>query len=180
MTDHPLTETEAVELWEERCGYRFTDNTLAALRAAFDAGSEHERTNPEDARPWEPLNGPVRVGDEVRRDHCGIIVTGVVARVDEDGDPWTAEDYLIGLREYGTWYVRRTVQELPTDPGSVIVPADGHEHITATRASETWHARDAVLVCGQWHAAWRTHAGRWIGWVTPKQITPGTWKVDGQ
>lgn len=45
MTDHPLTETAAVELWEERCGYRFTDNTLAALRAAFDAGREHERTN---------------------------------------------------------------------------------------------------------------------------------------
>ena len=57
MTDHPLTETAAVELWEERCGYRFTDNTLAALRAAFDAGRAHER---EHVRPAE-------VTEEMRR-----------------------------------------------------------------------------------------------------------------
>ena len=132
-----------------------------------------------DARPWEPLNegDSLRVGDEVRRDLHGIITTGVVARVDEDGDPWTADDDLIALRRFGTWYVRPATQELPTNPGAVIIPAEGNEYITATRASETWHARDAVLVCGQWHAAWRTHAGRWIGWVTPKQITPGTWKA---
>lgn len=69
-------------------------------------------------------------------------------------------------------------EELPTNPGAVIIPAEGNEYITATVASETWHARDAVLVCGQWRAAWRTHAGRWIGWVTPKQITPDIWKVE--
>ena len=138
------------------------------------------QTTTEDDRPWEPLNGPVRVGDEVRRGHSGLTVTAVVGSVDEDGDPWTAEGALIGVLKLGTWHVRPATQELPTNPGAVIIPAEGNEYITATLASETWHARDAVLVCGQWHAAWRTHAGRWIGWVTPKQITPGTWKVDGQ
>ena len=84
MTDHPLTETAAVELWEERCGYRFTDNTLAALRAAFDAGREHERTNPADSRPWEPLKkgDPLNVGDEVRQDHGGITATAVCSVTD--------------------------------------------------------------------------------------------------
>ena len=107
---------------------------------------------------------------------------GIAHRRGDDDDWWTKGGMYItnGEGDGTTLTIRRPTQELPTEPGAVIVPADGHEHITATRASETWHARDAVLVCGQWHAAWRTHAGRWIGWVTPKQITPGTWKVDGQ
>lgn len=136
----------------------------------------------EDDRPWEPLNkhDPLHVGDEVRRDHGGTTSIAVVGRVDKSGDPWTAEGKLIGLLRYGTWYVRRHIQELPTADGAVIIPAEGNEYITATRAGETWHARDAMLVCGQWHAAWRTHAGRWIGWVTPKQITPDVWQVDDQ
>lgn len=183
MTDHPLTETAAVELWEERCGYRFTDNTLAALRAAFDAGREHERATTEDDRPWEPLNGgPMRVGDEVRRDHCGIITTGVVARVDEDGDPLTVEGYLIGLRDYGTWYVRRTAPELPATSCAVIVTADGRKYIEATAGGAVWHANEAVLgPDNRWHGVWRTDSGRvTISSVSPGDITPGTWKVDGK
>ena len=62
MTDHPLTETAAAEMWDGHVppslnfrGWARGDQRriLAALRAAFDAGREHERTNPADARPWE-------------------------------------------------------------------------------------------------------------------------------
>ena len=54
-TQHPLTEAAAVEMWDASpCpeGYEFRgmltveqDATLYAMRAAFDAGREHERTN---------------------------------------------------------------------------------------------------------------------------------------
>lgn len=129
MTDHPLTETAAVEMWDASpCpeGYEFRgmltveqDATLYAMRAAFDAGREHERTNPDGARPWEPLNedDTVRVGDEVRQDLRGITTIAVVGRVDGRGDPWAAEGTFIGIRDVGTWYVRRAVQELPEEDG---------------------------------------------------------------
>ena len=54
MTDHPLTETAAAEMWDGHVppslnfrGWARGDQRriLAALRAAFDAGREHERTN---------------------------------------------------------------------------------------------------------------------------------------
>ena len=116
MTDHPLTETAAVEMWGTYPRLNYWDDwtpsgradLLAALRAAFNAGREHERTNPEGARPWEPLNGRTpRVGDEVRQDLHGVIHTGVVGRVYENGDLWNAEGGFIGQLYIGTWYVRR-------------------------------------------------------------------------
>ena len=193
-TQHPLTEAAAVEMWDASpCpeGYEFRgmltveqDATLYAMRAAFDAGREHERTtNPAadaDHRPWEPLKkgDPLHVGDEVRQDRNGITTTAVVGRVDENGDPWTAEGRIIGVLRYGTWYVRRAVQELPTEPGAVIVPADGHEAITATLGSETYHAREAILFSADaWLGAWRDTAGA-RAYMGPTRITPGTWKVD--
>ena len=54
MTDHPLTETAAAELWDEHVppqlnfqGWTWDDrrSILDALRAAFDAGREYERAN---------------------------------------------------------------------------------------------------------------------------------------
>lgn len=129
------------------------------------------QTTTEDDRPWEPLNGPVRVGDEVRREHSGLTVTAVVGSVDEDGDPWTAEGALIGVLNLGTWYVRRPVQELPTEDGAVIVPEDGREYIE-TRAGKkprrlTWDAE-----CYVWYDARGTHLA--------SDITPGTWKEAGK
>lgn len=148
----------------------------------FTALSAALAVAPPDAdRPWEPLNGrPVRVGEEIRRDRCGITSIAVVGRVDDDGDPWTAEGALIGLLKHGTWYVRRTVQELPTDPGSVIVPADGHEHITATVGGVTYHAREAILVGGRvWLGSWRS-GDRVRAHIEEVSITPGIWKVAGK
>ena len=153
-----------------------------ALRAALNHPDAPGLIADDDARPWEPLNGPVRVGDEVRRDHCGIITTGVVARVDEDGDPLTAEGYLIGLRDYGTWHVRRVAPELPTKCGTVIVANDGHKFIKAEVDGIAHRAREAVLGAnGWWYGAWRKAEGDGLlSAMFPEHISAPTWKVDDQ
>lgn len=192
MTDHPLTETAAVEMWDASpCpeGYEFRgmltveqDATLYAMRSAFDAGREHERTtNPADNRPWEPLKkgDPLNVGDEVRQDHGGITATAVVGSVDGGGNPWSANDSFIGWLEAGTWYVRRAVQELPTEPGTVIIPAEGHEYVEAAFIGDTYYAREAMLADDLWRAVWRTADGVRVRYsVLPEDITPDTWKVE--
>lgn len=72
----------------------------------------------------------------------------------------------------------RPVQELPTEPGAVIVPADGHEYITATFDGETHRAREAILLgSGHWQAAWRSDEGVMV-YVIAEWIDPGTWKVE--
>ena len=149
------------------------------LRAGLNHPDARGLFAAEDDRPWEPLNGPVRVGDEVRRDHGGTTSIAVVGRVDKSGDPWTAEGKLIGLLRYGTWYVRRHIQELPTEPDAVIERADGHKYITATVDGETYRAREAMLSGERWHAVWRRDSGRGaISFVRSHEITPGTWQVD--
>ena len=143
----------------------------AAERAerAEEALAERERTNTPDGRPWEPLNGPMCVGDEVRQERSGLTITGVVGRLDEEDDPWTADDIFIGEINIGTWYVRRAVQELPEEDGAVIVPADGCQFIETRTGKKsrrlTWDAE-----CLVWYDARGTHL---YG-----DITPGTWKVD--
>ena len=142
-----------------------------------------------DARPWESLNGPVRVGDEVRQERAGITTTAVVGRVDDDGDPWT--DWgdpwtdggaLIGLLRHGTWYVRRAVQELPTKCGTVIVANDGHKFIKAEVDGIAHRAREAVLGAnGWWYGAWRKAEGDGLlSAMFPEHISAPTWKVDDQ
>lgn len=74
------------------------------LRAALNHPDARGLFTDEDDRPWEPLSGLPRVGDEVRRETDG------------------------------TWYVRRAAPDLPTEDGAVIVPADGHEVITMVGA----------------------------------------------
>ena len=192
MTDHPLTEDRAAEMWDASpCpeGYEFRgmltveqDATVYAMRAAFDMGREYERTNPDvDARPWEPLNGrKPRVGDEVRQDRPGMTITAVVGRVDEVGDPWATGGNFIGRIDFGTWYVRRHIQELPTKLGTFIVANGGHEYITATVDGVTYHAREAVFTQGEvWQGVWRSADG-FLTAVRPEHITPGPWKVDDQ
>ncbi|QAV29761.1 hypothetical protein MT1254_10945 [Micrococcus luteus] len=70
--------------------------------------------------------------------------------------------------------------DLPTEPGAVIVPADGHEYIEAAERGRTCRAREAVLgLGGHWYAAWRSDAVL-CGLIPPECITPGTWKEAGQ
>ena len=136
--------------------------------------------DPADARPWELLNGPLRVGDEVRQDWCGLTITGVVGRVDGGGNPWSVNDSFIGLLEVGTWYVRRAVQELPTKPRTVIVRADGHKYIEAKVGGVVWRTSEAILgQDGRWHGVWRAGSVA-VGSTSSDSITPGTWKVADQ
>ena len=142
----------------------------AALSAALDA----------DARPWEPLNGgPLHVGDEVRHDYGGITRIAVVGRVDGDGDPWTAEDHSIGVLDWGTWYVRRTVQELPEWTGAIIEGAGGGR-IQATAEGVTYTAAEAIYRDGMWYGAWRTARGGTGIQFSSSSITPGTWQAADQ
>ena len=137
-----------------------------------------------DARPWEPLieSDQVCVGDEVRQDHLGVTTIAVVGRVDGEGDPWTAEDRFIGGLDLGTWYVRRAIQELPTEDGVEIVPAGGGPIGAAHPGGKftTHHATyDSYL--GSWVGVWRAASGRvTVSSVSPGDITPGTWKVEGE
>ena len=154
------------------------DDYRGAAIAALTAALPH-LVSPDDPRPWEPLapGDPLHAGDEVRQEWYGVTRGGIVGRVDGNGDPWTAEGGYIGPILGGTWYVRRTVKPLPTEPGTVIGPAEGHEYITATVGGMTYRAREAILIGeNQWHAAWRSDEGVLI-YVTPERIDAGTWKV---
>lgn len=119
--------------------------------------------------PWE-RHGVTRT---VRRE-------GIAAHQSPTGDWYTADGMNItsGEGEGITITIRRPVQDLPTDPGAVIVANDGYEYIEATLDGVTYRAREAVLVGeDDWYAAWRSDS-RVMPAVTPDQITPGTWKVD--
>ena len=71
----------------------------------------------------------------------------------------------------------RAAKELPTEPGTVIVPADGCEYIEAEVWGKTYHASEAILLGERdWLGAWRSPHGVQVD-VTSRQITPGTWKV---
>ena len=73
--------------------------------------------------------------------------------------------------------IRRPAQDLPTDQGAVIIPAEGHESIKATRYGRTWRTVQAALdFSGAWVGAWRSEADV-IAHIAPEKITPGTWKV---
>lgn len=188
---HPVTEQAAAARWNADARLIPWDDwgpvgraaILDAFRDMHDAGREHERANPVDDRPWEPLNegDPLNVGDEVRRDFGGVTTIAVVVRVDDDGDPWATERLLIGLLCHGTWYVRRAAPELPTEEdGVVLIPADGCEYITATVGGQKYRAREAIqLAPDHWHAAWRSDEGV-LPYVIAERIDAGTWKVDDQ
>ena len=130
----------------------------------------------EDARP-----GDVRAGDHLTRtrvwETCGVVVTdsreGIAHHRDEDGDWYTKDGMWItnGEDEYTTLTIRRPVQELPEEDAAVIVPADGLEFIETRTGKKsrrlTWDAE-----CLVWYDARGTHLHG--------DITPGTWKVEGE
>ena len=157
-------------------------NVRDILRVALNHPDAAGLFTDEDDRPWEPLSkgDPVNVGDEVRHEAYGITTTAVVGRVDGGGNLWTIEGGLLIHSESGTWHVRRAVQDLPTEDGAVIIPAEGHEFIEATICGETHYARAALRSwVGDWYAAWRA-GERKCGLAASEEITPGTWKVADQ
>ena len=113
--------------WEGVTALRKANPHRPALSLPTDAFATNP---PADAdRPWEPLNGPVRVGDEVRQEAFGFAVTAVVARVDGRGDPLTAEGAIIGDLRHGTWYVRRTVPADTPPAEDVELPGERPAHL---------------------------------------------------
>ena len=76
----------------------------------------------------------------------------------------------------------RPVQELPTEDGVEIVPAGGGPIGAAHPGGKftTHHATyDSYL--GSWVGVWRADSGRvTVSSVSPGDITPGTWKVEGE
>ena len=185
MNEKKIEPTQAMVDIVERADKLMVMDTRDLLRYALNHPDARGLFADEDDRPWELLSkgDPLHVGDEVRQDHGGITRTAVVGRagrVDGKGDPWTAEGTFIGVLSTGTWYVRRATQELPTNPGAVIIPADGHEYIEATMRGETVRAREATRSgSGGWYAAWRS-GEQTSGLASSREITPGTWKVDGE
>lgn len=134
---------------------------------------------PGDRITWEEITTEGGVTRTVRHE-------GIAHHRDGDGD-WCTED--------GTWITlsdsdwegvtitsRRTVQDLPTKPGTVIVPADGHARIEAVVCGVVWYANEAVLSRdGRWRGVWRVGSGRLaVGSSGSEYITPGTWKQDDQ
>ena len=76
----------------------------------------------------------------------------------------------------------RTVPELPTKCGTVIVANDGHKFIKAEVDGIAHRAREAVLGAnGWWYGAWRKAEGDGLlSAMFPKHISAPTWKVDDQ
>ena len=130
----------------------------------------------------------VRPGDHLiwewsRQEGDRLVVTrreGIAYRQDEGGD-WCTEGamWITSGMNNATLTIHRSVQELPTKSGAVIVPADGREYIEAKMNCGTFHAREAVLrPDGFWVAAWRTDGRGQTSYVTSDCITPDTWKVE--
>ena len=183
MSKKKIEPTVAMILDAASTGTPLGTDARAILRAALNHPDARGLFADEDARPWESLgeSDQVCVGDEVKWDYYGLTMTATVACVDKTGSLYTAAGLHIGVRSVGTWYVRRAAAPaLPTKPGAVIVPADGHEAITATLGSETYHAREAILFSADaWLGAWRDTAGA-RAYMGPTRITPGTWQVADQ
>lgn len=190
MTDHPLTEEAVAERLDADARLSRWKNWTAsgraaivsAFRAMFDAGREYERANPEDARPWEPLNGLPGVGYEVRQVLGGVTTTGVVARVSAAKYVYTAKERPLGFLGDGTWHVRRPAPELPPErDGVVLVPADGHKAITTANGRKFSRLTYSAEL-SMWYGP-RLDAGPWeddIQKTAASRLNHDTWKVADQ
>lgn len=154
-TEHPLTETAAAVLWNAHRthnalpfhdqGRLYMQGQTAMLRAAFDAGREHERTTPAEPLARTLLGVPeghgaphhdgdqIRAGDYVTQvDDDGRIRGGIAHRQDADDD-WRAK---------GGWVITYTairadrpdaltVWPAPTPPAEEVdLPSEHPAHIT--------------------------------------------------
>ena len=102
-----------------------------------------------------------------------------------------AVDWIRGEQEGPSWHTtnarlanpHRPAQELPTEDGAVIVPADGRAYVDAVYAGSAYTTRHATYdhCTGAWVGLWRHGAGYGsMSMMAADHITPGTWKVDGE
>ena len=178
------TSGTALHLQSDAAKHTYRHRARVALRVVLNHPGAAGPFAADADRPWEPLKkgDPLHVGDEVRQDWYGTTTTAIVGRVDGDGDPWTAEGAPVGSLDSGTWHVRRTTQEPPTEPGAVIVPAEGREFIEASALHVTGaqYCREAVYEDPYYYGVWwRDGKAVHNGWRA-EDITPGTWKVADQ
>ena len=159
----------------------------ATLRMANPHRPEREGA-PTMSTPTEPnmqiienaTRKDVRPGDHVVFRHTwkrdGLAVAerreGIAHHLDDGNWCTEAGMYItLGVGEDVTITIRRAVQELPTEDGAVIVPADGRKFIETQSGKKsrrlTWDAE-----CLVWYDARGTHLHG--------DITPGTWKVEGE
>ena len=78
--------------------------------------------------------------------------------------------HLTELADYHEEAARQSAPALPTNKGAVIVPADGREYIETSLGLCHYvmiHAGD-----GRWRGG--------AGVIASEDITPGTWKLEGQ
>ena len=175
------TTGTALHLQSDAAKHTYRHRARVALRVVLNHPGAAGPFAADAARPWEPLNGLPRVGDEVRQDYYGITHTAVVGRVDEDGEPWTTEDGFIGQLDLGTWWVRHAVQPLPPErDGVVLVAADGHESITTTDGQEFSRLTYSKEL-SKWYGPNLAQLGEYVIQATSlSRLIPGTWKVDDQ
>lgn len=145
-----------------------------------------ETTTPRMQTIENATRADVRPGDHIVWEHAetfhGVTRTvrreGTAHHRDQEGDWCTKEGLWItnGEDEGTTLTIHRPVQDLPTEPGEVIVNNDGGEYITATVRGVTYRAREAIqLAPDHWHAAWRSDEGV-LPYVIAERIDAGTWK----
>ena len=113
---------------------------------------------------------PTRSAAYVRTSGDGIYLTAAQCR--------EVAAHLIALADYHEETTPRSAQELPTEDGAVIAPADGCEFILVTDAGGWAFER---MTYSAEHDRWygMTKRGA-IAMCIAEQIIPGTWKVEDQ
>lgn len=143
MTDHPLTETAAAEMWDAKATptlaswgllpRAFPGNCparLAILRAAFDAGREHEREHADphhDPRPWQDCTREdIRKDDMVETQVGDRLRISVAHHQDEYGNWYTKLGYPLSYDD--NWPLRRI--PAPTPPAEEVeLPGEHPAHL---------------------------------------------------
>ena len=88
--------------------------------------------------------------------------------------------HLTALADAHEEAARQSGPVFPTEPGAVIIPADGHEYIEVSLNGQTWRTREAILNYGDlWCGVWRSGDDTSMS-VCQDDITPGTWQVEGE
>ena len=175
MTDHPLTEAHAAELWDgvprRVVAFEWEDmnaeemaHALAAMRATFDAGREHEseHTDPRhDPRPWQDCTREdICAGDLVEARRGDSLIVGVAHDQNGHGDWWAEDGWHLTWGD--RWPLRRIpapvppaeVVELPTEhPAHLLdvkgVDGDVCDHMALDRFGR-WRGVDQCGVLRDW------------------------------
>ena len=164
--NHPLTETDAAELWDTHAGdtvpwddwYGGSRRALTSLlRAAFDAGQKYQddledstirdimqdihslRMERDDAIA-RAERAEDKLADSVHVDEAARRVEAAREQAWDEAARKALDGGWIDSEDYAdlrAWNPHRPAQPLPPErDGVILVPADGHESITTTDGQE--------------------------------------------